>query len=254
MNLQDELIQADRKRQQHFLSTFSLTEVQEVLLKESKKEQKALRHMGLSANPIEKQKHHGLWQTQLNQHYRGEVFHVDDVRQVCMEYHMRMLPSHLYRGPVDPEFAVKVKNFQRTHHLSDEEVSKEFFIVAPAKAFELEERQRPVVDLDPVLLYRIDDNFFKLVHQWGCDLTLSRYVASWKKRDLWNMTCHWFLMSFMVTMILLGFFVDSFGNACTLSLLISGLIAWMYYSSFRDSPDELRHRFSHYNWNQRWTY
>lgn len=254
MNLQDELIRADRRRQQHFLNTFSLNEVQQILRQESEKEQEALQHMGLSSNTVEKQKYYCFWQSRFNQHYRGEVFHVDDVRQVCMEYNMRMLPSHLYRGPVDPEFAVKVKNFQRSHQLSDEEVAKDFFIVAPAKTFELEERQRPVVDLDPVLLYRIDDNFFKLVHQWGSDLSIFRYVASWKKRDLWNMTCHWFVMTFMVTMLLMGFFVDSLSNACTLSLLISGLIAWMYYSSFRESPDELRHRFSRYNWNQTWTY
>lgn len=254
MNLQDELIQADRKRQQNFSSTFSLAEIEQMLRQESVKEQKALQHMGLSDNPVEKQKHQWLWQSRLNEQYQGEVFQVEDVRQVCMDYSMRMLPSHLYRGPVDPEFAVKVKNFQRTHQLSDEEVSRNFFIVAPTEAFELEERQRPVADLDPVLLYRINDNFFKLVHQWGSDLNVFSYVASWKKRDLWNMTCHWFVMSFMVTMILLGFFVDSFGNACTLSLLISGLIAWMYYSSFRDNPDELRHRFARYNWNQTWTY
>jgi hypothetical protein len=61
-------------------------------------------------------------------------------------------------------------------------------------------------------------------------------------------------MTFMVTMLLLGFFVDHFGNAVTLSLLISGLIGWMYYSSFRDNPDEMRHRFSRYNWDQTWTY
>ncbi|MEK6476412.1 hypothetical protein WJR50_02720 [Catalinimonas sp. 4WD22] len=254
MNLQDELIYADSKRQQRFLNDNSIAELQEILRRESKQEKQALQHMGLFTNTIEPEKEHWLRQALLNQKYEGEVFHVDDIRQVCMAYNMRMLPSHLYRGPIDTQFAPRVKNFQRTYHLSDEEVAEDFVIVAPGETFELEERQRPLADLDPILLYRVDDHFYKLVHQWGGELNVFRYISSWKKRDLWNMTCHWFVMSFMVTMILLGFLVDGLSNAVTLSLLISGLIAWMYYSSFRDSPDELRHRFSRYNWNQKWTY
>lgn len=254
MNLQDELIHADRKRQQRFLNDYPITVLQEILRKESQREQKALHQMGLSANLIQAEQSHWLRQALLNQQYDGEVFHTDDVQKVCMAYHMRMLPSHLYRGPIDTQFAPKVKNFQREYHLSEEELSENFFIVAPAETFELEERQRPLAELDPILLYRVDEHFYKLVHQWGADLNILRYVSSWKKRDLWNMTCHWLFMSFMVSMILMGFLVDSLGNAITLSLLISGLIAWMYYSSFRDSPDELKHRFSRYNWNQKWTY
>ncbi len=254
MNLQDELTYADRRRQQRFINHAPLADIQEILRQESEKEQKALQSLGLSANAINNEKEHWVRQLQLKDKYQGEVFHIDDVHQVCMDYSMRMLPSHFYRGPVDTQFASKVKHFQHDHQLSDDEVAQNFFIVAPPEAFELEKRQRPLVDLDPVLLYRVDEHFFKLVHQWGSELNVLRYVSSWKRRDLWTMSCHWFLMSFMVTTILMGFLVDSLGNAVGLSLLISGLIAWMYYASFRDSPDELHHRFSRYNWNQRWTY
>jgi hypothetical protein len=254
MNLQDELIRADRRRQQSVSRKFSIADLQTVLKEEVASEQAALTRMGLSSNALLTKKYHWLKQHELNEHYRGEVFHRDDVRQVCMDYSMRMLPAHLYRGPLDTMFGPKVKNFQRQHQLCDEEVEENFFIVAPPEAFELEKRQRPVLDLDPVLLYKVNDNFYKLVHQWGSDLNVFRYVASWKRRDLWNMTLHWFLMTFMITMLLMGFFADSLGNAVTLSLLISGLIGWMYYSSFRDSPDEMRHRFTRYNWDQTWTY
>ena len=254
MNLQDELIRTDQRRQQTCARDYSITDLKTVLQQDVATEKATLSSMGLSANVLATQKHTWLEQYQLNEHYQGEVFYLDDVRKVCMDYGMRMLPAHLYRGPLDPMFGPKVKNFQRQHQLSDEEVEENFFIMAPPEAFELEKRQRPVLDLDPVLLYKVNDHFFKLVHQWGSDLSVFRYVSSWKNRDLWNMTVHWFLMTFMVTMLLLGFFVDGLGNAVTLSLLISGLIGWMYYSSFRDSPDEMRHRFTRYNWNQTWTY
>jgi hypothetical protein len=254
MNLQDELIRTDRRRQQSLARKFSISDLKKVLQEDVKSEEAALSSMGLASNVLAVKQQFWLKQHQLNEHYRGDVFLLDDVRQVCMDYSMRMLPAHLYRGPLDTMFAPKVKNFQRQHQLTDEEVEENFFIVAPPEAFELEKRQRPVLDLDPVLLYKVNDNFYKLVHQWGSDLNILRYVDSWKRRDLWNMTLHWFLMTFMVTMLLLGFFVASLGNAVTLSLLISGLIGWMYYSSFRDSPDEMRHRFTRYNWDQTWTY
>lgn len=254
MNLQDELLRTDRRRRQVFARKFPVSELRTILQEDVATEQAHLDNMGLASNTLARQQQRWLRQYQLNEHYQGEVFYLDDVRKVCMDYSMRMLPARLYRGPLDPMFGPKVKNFQRKHHLSDDEVEENFYIVAPPEAFELEKRQRPVLDLDPVLLYKVNDNFYKLVHQWGSDLNVFRYVSSWKRRDLWNMTLHWFLMTFMVTMLLLGFFVDSLGNAVTLSLLISGLIGWMYYSSFRDSPDEMRHRFTRYNWDQTWTY
>ncbi|MFP4090069.1 MAG: hypothetical protein ACLFUB_17640 [Cyclobacteriaceae bacterium] len=254
MNLQDELIRADRRRQKSYESEFSLAEIKDMLKKEERKEQEMLQKLGLSGNAVMDRRYNWLQQQKLSEQYQGEVYHKDDIKNICMQYNMRMLPVSLYRGPVDHMFAPKLKNFQRKHRLSDEEVEENFFIVAPPEAFELEKRDRPVIDLDPLLVYRVDGHFFRLVHQWGSDLNVFRYVASWKRRDLWNMTLHWFIMTFMVTMLLLGFFVDHFGNAVTLSLLISGLIGWMYYSSFRDNPDEMRHRFSRYNWDQTWTY
>jgi len=254
MNLHDELIHADKKRQMRNQSICSLAEIQEMLQQESRQEQQALHYLGLAANTKERKRQHWIQQLKLNEQYQGGVFHVEDVRKVCMQYNMRMLPSRLYRGPIDTEFAPKVKKFQQNYQLSEEALAEDFYIMAPPKTFELEERQRPVVDLDPVLLYKLDDSYYKLVHQWGSELNPLRYVSSWKKRDLSNMTTHWFVMSFMVTMLLLGFLVDSLSSALTLAMLIAGLIAWMYYSSFRDNPDELRHRFSRYNWNQKWTY
>lgn len=254
MNLQDELIRTDRRRQKAFSHNFLISDLKKVLQNEEMAEEAAIKSIGLTANAKILQEKSLLKQHQLNQQYYGDVFQLSDVRQVCMEYSMRMLPAHLYRGPLDTMFGPKVKNFQRQHKLSDEEVKENFYIVAPPEAFELEKRQRPVLDLDPLLLYKVNDNFYKLVHQWGSDLSVFRYVSSWKQRDLWNMTLHWFLMTFMVSMLLLGFFVDNLSNAITLSLLVSGLISWMYYSSFRESPDEMRHRFTRYNWDQTWTY
>lgn len=254
MNLQDELVRTDDKRQQIFSRQLSLSNIRELLKREGELEKEVLQRMGLSQNEISQEQSNWIQQCQLNQTYCGEVYHIDDIRKICMEYNMRMLPSSLYRGPVDPMFGAKVKRFQQERQLSKEEVEDNFFIVAPAKAFDLEQRQRPVVDIDPLLLYKVNDNFYKLVHQWGSDLNLLRFVWSWRRRNLLQMTLHWTIMAFMFTMVLLGLFVDSLANAAIVASLVASLIGWMYYSSLHDRPDELKHLFSRYNWNQIWTY
>lgn len=254
MNLQEELVRTDRKRQQIFSRQLSLSVVTEWLQKEGELELEALQRMGLSQNEISQEQRNWITQCQLNQMYCGEVYHIDDIRKICMEYNMRMLPSRLYRGPVDPTFGVKVKHFQKDHQLTQEQTEEGFFIVAPAKTFELEKRQRPVIDVDPLLLYKVNDHFYKLVHQWGSDLNIFRFVSAWRHRNLAQMTFHWMFMSFMFTMLLLGLFVENLVNAVIVASVVSSFIGWMYYSSLYDRPDELKHLFSRYNWNQIWTY
>ncbi len=254
MNLQEELVRADQKRQQTFSQQISLSAIESLLQKEGELEQNTLQRMGLLQNRISLDQRSWLTQCQLNEKYQGGVYYINDIRKVCIEYQMRMLPSALYRGPVDPLFASKVKRFRQEYQLGEETLETEFFIVAPPETFALEERQRPIVDIDPILLYRINGDYYRLVHQWGADLNLFRYVSAWRRRDLPRMTCHWMLMTFLFTMLFLGLFVSSLVNAVIVATLASGLIGWMYYSSLFDRPDELRHQFTKYNWNQTWTY
>ncbi len=188
----------------------------------------------------------------LAQYYDGEVYHAHDVRQVCVHYRMRMLPSHRYHGPIDPEFGAKLNRFRREHQLTDEDLEHDFFVVAPAETFDLEKRQRPLVD--PLLLYRVDAQHYKLVHQWGGDLHPLRFVRAWRHRSLTNMTVYWTLVTFVLTLGLFGTLAESVTNALTISTVFTFLVGWGYYSTLRDDYDEQRHRFSIYNWNQDWTF
>lgn len=254
MNLQDELVRADQRRQRKFSGQVSLDELKDILTKECETEKSALQRLGISQHKITVVQRSWVKQCQLNQEYQGGIYHEDDVRKICMDYQMRMLPSNLYRGPVDPLFGSKVKKFEQQHPLTAEETEGNYFIVAPAETFALEERQRPIENIDPLLLYKVDDHFYKLVHQWGADLHVFRYVNAWRHRSLLHMTFHWMLITFMLAMLLLGFFLNDLGSAVLVASLISGLIGWMHFSSLHDRPEELRHLYSKHNWNQTWTY
>ena len=189
------------------------------------------------------------WLTHL---YNGEVYHGHDVREVCVKYRMRMLPSHRYCGPIDPEFGLKLSRFQRAHQLTDDDLKHDFFVVAPAETFDLEKRQRPLVD--PLLLYRIDEQHYKLVHQWGGDLHPLRYLRAWRHRSLTTMTLYWTLFTLVLTLGLFGALAESVTNALTISTVFTFLVGWGYHSTLRDSYDEQRDRFSIHNWNQDWVF
>ncbi len=112
MNLQDELVRADQHRQRRFSGQVSLDDIKDMLAQECKTESNALQRLGIPRQKIVMGQRSWLQQCRLNQTYHGGVYHQDDVRSICLDYQMRMLPSHLYTGPVDPLFGSKVRRFE----------------------------------------------------------------------------------------------------------------------------------------------
>ncbi len=252
MNLHDALIRKDQKRQG--VIDNPAREAQALLQEQGMQEEDAIRQLGLkrSLPQIRDSKQRWLRHWLLNKQLDGEVYHVDDIKQICVDYRMRMLSSRLYHGPIDPEFGMKLKRFQEEQALTKEDLEYDFYIVAPAETFDLEKRQRPIID--PLLLYKVDQHHYKLVHQWGDDLHPLRYIQSWRHQNLTNMTVFWTIITFLVTMLLFGFLAESMVNAFTIASVFTFLVGWGFYSTVRDNFEERNHRFSCHNWNQYWTF
>ena len=159
-----------------------------------------------------------------------------------------MLPSGRYRGPIDPEFGPKLYHFRQAYHLTPTDLKHNFYIVAPAETFDLHKRQRPLVD--PLLLYRVDRQHYKLVHQWGGDLHPLRYLCAWRHRSLTTMTIYWMALTLLLSIILFGLLAESVTDTLSIALVFTCLVGWGYYATLRDDYEEQRHRFSNYNWNQ----
>lgn len=246
MNLKEALVRTERQTTRKFTA---LSAVKEMLRQKGQQEEEAIAQLGLSEN--EKRANSPNFSCLKLQ---DDVYHVDTIKNVCINYRMRMLPSHLYTGPIDPEFGVKVQRFKQAHELTDEEDMKNFYIVAPPETFSLEKRERPVMDTDPLLLYKIDNKHYKLVHQWGSDLHPLRSIMSWPHRSLTTMTVSWMLLTFLTMMIITLLLMQPLVNALIIAISFAFLVGWSYYMALTDSGKELKHRFSRYNWNQKWTY
>ena len=256
MNLHDVLTKANQKHVPMNLSTSGsyetflaegepteLTLARTILRQQGEQEVRLVGQLGLrrSLEQINDNQYHRF----LHQQFRGSVYHVDDIRQVCVHYRMRMLPSHRYCGPIDPEFGPTLASLPAGLQPDGRGTRRATSLLWPRpKRSTSKKRQRPLID--PLLLYRIDGQHYRVVHQWGGDLHPLRYLRAWRHRSLTHMTLFWTAFTFLVTTVLFGLLAESLTNAF--------LIGWGYYSTLRDSYDEQRHRFSSYNWNQDWIF
>lgn len=99
------------------------------------------------------------------------VFHISQIESLCNKYYLRFLPSNLYKGSIDEDLPMKVEVFEALYGVelkkSVRYTDSTAFIVAPKEAFELKERPD-----DPLLFYKINSDYYYLVHKWGNDLSI----------------------------------------------------------------------------------
>ena len=115
-----------------------------------------------------------------------KVYHISQIEKLCSKYYLRFLPSALFKGSIDAALPDKIATFEATYNVQCKSVAKErngfmnwdeiedekgnnTFIAAPKSSFKLEERPK-----DPLLFYKINDEYYYLIHKWGNDLSFLR--------------------------------------------------------------------------------
>lgn len=113
-----------------------------------------------------------------------KVFHISQIQSTCEKYYLRFLPANHYSGTIDSELTTKISNFQIAHNRVCNVNNS--FIMAPKKSFKLEEKPK-----DPLFFYRINDEYYYLIHKWGNDLSIFRRLLSFlsKKIVAWIIIC-----------------------------------------------------------------
>lgn len=106
------------------------------------------------------------------------IFHLEQIRKVCIDYRLRFLPPKYFKGGIPEEAVTRVRLLEKAHGISIEG----FRIAAPTKTFQLLQYD------DPLLLAPIGNDYFYLVHQWGNDLSASRKWLVWPVRNLMTFT------------------------------------------------------------------
>jgi hypothetical protein len=169
-----------------------------------------------------------------------QIFHLDQIRDICVDYRLRFLSSHLYKSTVPPEAISKIKALEKEHNTT----LNGFKIMAPSKQFHLESYD------DPLLFAPICNDYYYLIHKWGNDLSRSRKLMVSPLRDFGNLLLFLAMVSLLFALAItklfftgtqtdvfvLIAFLFSFKSFCGIALYYSFWKGKNFNSAIWDSP------------------
>jgi hypothetical protein len=120
------------------------------------------------------------------------IFHLSHIKKICIDYRLRFLEANRFKMGIPEEAVSQVAGLERKHKVSLDG----FMIVAPSKAFSLENYD------DPMLFAPIGNQYYYLVHQWGNDLPIWRKWFVWPVRHIGTFTLFCIVLSVLLTWLL----------------------------------------------------
>lgn len=245
-----------------------LNEVKLLLNGESTEDSRILRGLSKNSqfNRIEKVRGEQIELEKLEEGFQGKVYTVDEVKKLAVDYHLRFLPSMYYTGTYDVEVAAKIKEFAKTTNspIDDFSLGRRFFVLAPTNMFELQdEKYLSKADLrrmaDPAIFFQIDEKHYRLIHKWGNDFTVFRYLEGFRwesfgKHFLFNTFMIMPIVAFLIAFIGGGWVAHMMDNhAITLGVLITAIsvvVSWFGFSIWKqDEMEVIEGFFSNKSWN-----
>jgi hypothetical protein len=89
-----------------------------------------------------------------------KIFHVNQIKKVCIDYRLRFLESHLFKNSIPEEAVSTINAIEKSHKTK----LSGFKIMAPSKTFNLKNYD------DPLLFAPMGNDHYYLIHKWGNDL------------------------------------------------------------------------------------
>jgi hypothetical protein len=169
----------------------SVKEVRLLLQNAESEDARILRNLSENSelNRVERITQTALEIERLESKYTGDIFTLEQIEKLAIDYRLRFLNSRYFTGKFDVEVAAKIKEFGRENNMSLNEyhLKNNFFILGPKEIFDLkDEKYIEPKQLDPVLFYKLDDNHYRMIHKWGSDFTILRYLEGFKWKNIWN--------------------------------------------------------------------
>jgi len=119
------------------------------------------------------------------------IFHLDQIKEVCIDYRLRFLDLKYFKGNIPVEAIEKITALEKKHQTDLEG----FKIMAPSVLFRLKKTD------DPLLFVPMGNGYYYLIHKWGNDLSFFRKAWAWPFKNIWNLLIAVLLVSFFATML-----------------------------------------------------
>lgn len=257
VNLREEL---EKERLGTMEQAESIVDSTKLLMAAEEKEERAiLSNLGLDTNlrAVETIKGINLERATFEKTYETKVFTEAEIKAIALNYGLRFLQNidakngkKRFIGQLDDDVVREVKRFAKINNLDITEEKNghskdadKFYILAPPSEFTLEDREvvptpsfleRLSYRLDPAMFYKVADDKYALVHQWGNDFTIWRLVNSWRKKNLTNRVIHRQVAFTGIAAIVLA----AFGVVGVFSLLGFGLLFGAFVNAVYTSAQE----------------
>lgn len=128
------------------------------------------------------------------------IFHLSEIKEVCIDYRLRFLDIKYFKGTLPQEAKNKISDLETSHQTR----ISGFKIMAPSIMFRLAKTD------DPLLFAPLGNDYYYLIHKWGKDLHPMRKLRMLPFRNIWNLLLFLLIISFGLTAITpLGLFTKS---------------------------------------------
>ncbi|MFY8188098.1 MAG: hypothetical protein ACOVLC_09075 [Flavobacterium sp.] len=168
-----------------------------------------------------------------------KIFHIDQIKKVCVDYRFRFLGSHLFKSEIPEEAISKIRDFESAHQTK----LSGFKIAAPSKLFHLKNYD------DPLLFVPLGNNYFYLLHKWGNDVNPFRKAIVRPLKNLGSFTLALVLLSLLVTAItpenILGKSTSGFFQMIVFLFTLKSFMGLALYYAFWQGKN-----FNEHIWNQ----
>jgi hypothetical protein len=119
------------------------------------------------------------------------IFHLDQIKKVCIDYRLRFLDLAYFKGNLPESAESEIELLEKEHQTQ----LGDFKLMAPSVLFRLEKTD------DPLLFVPIGNQYYYLVHKWGNDLHPLRKILMWPFKGIWHLLSLVLVISFLVTLI-----------------------------------------------------